>query len=178
MGGHKANVSLAGSSLVTRAVRSLRQAGLDPFIVTKRDRPVEIEGVEVVVEADEPQHPLAGVVAAIRSASERPVIVLACDLPLLPSAYFAWLADHEAGTVIPSPGDRPQPLAGRYRPGDLESVESALRQEASAKFAVAQLSPTLVGDADLARFGNPAAIFSNVNTRADLRRAELLLQGS
>lgn len=178
IGEDKANVSLAGSTLAARAVASLRKAGLNPFIVTKRDRPVEIDGVEVLVEPDEPRHPLTGVAAAIRRAGKHPVIVLACDLPLLPAAYFAWLADHEAGTVIPCPGGHPQPLAGRYRPVDLAPVESALEQEVSAKFAVAQLSPTLVDDAELTRFGDPETIFSNVNTQADLRHAEKLLRES
>lgn len=176
IGEGKANVTIAGSTLAVRAVTSLRQAGLDPFIVTKRDRPVEIEGVEVLIEADEPRHPLTGVAAAIRKAGERSVIVLACDLPLLPPAYFVWLADREGGTVIPCPEGRPQPLAGRYRPADIGPVESALGRQEPAKSAVARLSPVLAGDAELDRFGDPAVIFSNVNTRADLRRAGTFLQ--
>lgn len=175
IGENKANVLLAGCSLAERAVASLRQAGLDPFIVTKRDRPVDIESVEVLVEADEPQHPLTGVAAAIREAAGRPVIVLACDLPLLPVAFFTWLADHDGGTVIPCPGGQPQPLAGRYSPADLDPVESALRLHASAKSVVGQLPATLVGNDELSRFGDPAVIFSNVNSPADLRQAEALL---
>lgn len=178
IGENKANVLLAGSTLASRAVASVRLAGLDPFIVTKGDRPVEIEGVEVMVEPDHPRHPLAGITAAIRSAGERPVIVLACDLPMLPPAYFSWLAEHRGGTVIPCPGGEPQPLAGRYSPADLEAIESALERQAPARQAAGSLGATFVGDEQLSQFGDPAVIFTNVNTPEDLRRAESLLRQS
>ncbi len=175
MGEDKANALIGGSTLASRAVASLRQAGLDPFIVTKRDRPVEIDGVEVLFEAEGRRHPLAGVAAAIREAAGRSVIVLACDLPLIPPAYFAWLAEHAAGTVIPCPGGRPQPLAARYGPADLEPIEAALARQAPVRDAAEELCATLVGDEELARFGDPASMFLNVNTAEDLRRAEVLL---
>jgi molybdopterin-guanine dinucleotide biosynthesis protein A len=176
IGEDKANVLLAGSTLASRAVASLRQAGLDPFIVTKADRPVEIAGVKVLVEPDHPRHPLAGVAAAIRSAGERSVIVLACDLPLLPAAYFTWLAEHDGGTIVPCPGGEPQPLAGRYSPGDLEAIESALERHAPARQAAAGLGATFASDEQLLQFGDPAVIFTNVNTLEDLLKAEDFLE--
>lgn len=178
IGGNKANMVLAGRTLAGRAVDSLRRAGLDPFVVTKRDRPVEIEGVEVLFEADEPQHPLAGLAAAIREAGGRRVVVLACDLPLLPVAYLGWLAGQTDGAVVPRVGAQVQPLAALYGPGDLETIEAALARQDPVKSAVARLSPTLVGDDGLRRFGDPTVMFSNVNTPEDLRRAEEVLAGS
>lgn len=178
IGGNKANMVLAGRTLAGRAVDSLRRAGLDPFVVTKRDRPVEIEGVEVLFEADEPQHPLAGLAAAIREAGGRRVVVLACDLPLLPVTYLGWLAGQTDGAVVPRVGAQVQPLAALYGPGDLETIEAALARQDPVKSAVARLSPTLVGDDGLRRFGDPTVMFSNVNTPEDLRRAEEVLAGS
>ena len=178
IGGNKANMVLAGRTLAGRAVDSLRRAGLDPFVVTKRDRPVEIEGVEVLFEADEPQHPLAGLAAAIREAGGRRVVVLACDLPLLPVTYLGWLAGQTDGAVVPRVGAQVQPLAALYGPGDLETIEAALARQDPVKSAVARLSPTLVGDDGLRRFGDPTVMFSNVNTPEDLRRAEQVLAGS
>ena len=175
IGGDKANLMLAGETLVQRAVNSLAAAGLEAFVVTKRDRPVEVEGVEVLIEPDRPRHALAGVVAAIREADGQQVIVLACDLPLLPVDYLAWLAGHEGGTVIPCPGGDPQPLAARYSPQDLAVLEAALEAEAPARQAVAGLDATFVGDDELTRFGDPGRIFTNVNTPDDLARAEAVL---
>jgi molybdopterin-guanine dinucleotide biosynthesis protein A len=176
IGENKANVLLAGNTLAGRAIASLRRAGLDPFIVTKPDRPVDLEDVEVVFEPEHPRHPLAGVAAAIRSAGQCPVIVLACDLPLLPPAFFEWLAEYDGGTVIPCPGGEAQPLAGRYSPSDLEAIESALERQAPARQAAAGLGATFAGDEQLSQFGDPAVTFMNINTPEDLSRAEDLLQ--
>ncbi len=176
IGGDKANLLLDGESLARRAVNSLVAAGLDPFVVTKRDRPVEIEGIRVLIEPDRPRHALAGVVAAIREAAGRPVIVIACDLPLLPVDFLAWLSGHDGGTVIPCPGGDPQPLAARYSQRDLAALEAALAAEAPARQAVAGLDATFADERELGRFGDPATIFTNVNTRADLARAEALLK--
>lgn len=175
LGGEKANAPLAGSTLTARAVGSLNAAGLEAFVVTKRDRPVEVEGARVVVEPDLPQHPLVGVATAIREAGRRDVLVLACDLPLLPVAYVTWLSQRTRETVIPCPGGAPQPLAARYRPDDLITIDAALERHASAREAAAELSATFVGDDELARFGDPEQMFFNVNTAADLKRAETLL---
>ena len=101
--------------------------------------------------------------------------MLACDLPLLPVDYLAWLAGHEGGTVIPCPGGDPQPLAARYSPQDLAVLEAALEAEAPARQAVAGLDATFVGDDELTRFGDPGRIFTNVNTPDDLARAEAVL---
>jgi molybdopterin-guanine dinucleotide biosynthesis protein A len=175
LGGDKANATLAGSTLAARAVASLRAAGLEPFVVTKRDRPVDVEGARVVIEPDLPRHPLAGVATAIREAGQRPVVVLACDLPLLPVEYLAWLAGQEGETVVPCPGGAPQPLAARYRPDDLVTIDAALERQASAREAASGLGASFVGDGDLARFGDPSTMFLNVNTAADLARAEAAL---
>ncbi len=175
LGGDKANAMLAGSSLIERAVASLEAAGLEAFVVIKRDRPVELEGVDVVIEADEPQHALAGIATAIREAGDRQVIVLACDLPLLPVEYLEWLAAHDGGSLIPCPGGELQPLAARYSPSDLGLIEAALARQAPARQAAAELDATLITDDDLARFGDPAVMFFNVNTPEDLLRAEALL---
>jgi molybdopterin-guanine dinucleotide biosynthesis protein A len=177
LGGDKANAVLGGETLATRTVGSLRQAGLDPFIVTKRDRPVEVEGASVVIEPDLPQHPLAGVAAAIREAGGLDVIVLACDLPFIPVAWLGWLAGRDGETVIPCPGGVPQPLAARYRPGNLKTIEAALDRQAPAREAAAELAAAFPGDDELADFGDPEEMFFNVNTAADLRRAEDRLAG-
>jgi molybdopterin-guanine dinucleotide biosynthesis protein A len=175
LGGGKANLDLCGMTLAEHTVRALRSAGLEPFVVTKEDRPVEIEGVEVFVEPAEPLHPLAGVAAAIRAAGGRAVIVVACDLPLLPPEFFAWLAGLPEGTAVPAPNGQVQPLAARYAPGDLGPIESALNRGESARGAVQSLDPNWIDTGDLRAFGEPERLFFNVNTAADLRQAEAML---
>lgn len=179
MGGEKAGALLAGRPLISYPVAALRAAGLDPFVVTKADRPVDglpgIDDVEVVVEPDEPRHPLLGVLTALRRAGRRPVIVTGCDLPLLPPEYLRWLATRPGGTVLPRVEGRLQPLAARYGPDAASEVEHGVRTEAPMKAVIAGLSATVVAEEDLRRFGDPSRTFANVNTPKDLVAIERIL---
>ncbi len=80
-----------------------------------------------------------------------------------------------AAPSFPAPAESPQPLAARYSPSDLGLIEAALARQAPARQAAAELDATLITDNDLARFGDPAVMFFNVNTPEDLLRAEALL---
>jgi molybdopterin-guanine dinucleotide biosynthesis protein A len=52
-----------------------------------------------------------------------PVVVLACDLPLVTRELLGWLAGHpEERTVIPMVEGRPQPVCARWSPPDLERL--------------------------------------------------------
>ncbi len=130
-----------------------------------------LRGVEVVTEPEEPRHPLAGIVAALRHAGE-PLVVVGCDFPFAPPALLRALADAPEPLVVPAPGGGPQPLMARWAPELLPRVEAALAREEPLRRTVAGLSPRLLGDAELARFGDPARAFFNVNTPEDLRAAE------
>jgi molybdopterin-guanine dinucleotide biosynthesis protein A len=116
-------------------------------------------------------HPLVGIVAALRQTG-RPIVVLGCDFPFVPAALVRALADAPEPLVVPAPGGEPQPLVARWTPALLPALQDALAREEALRRTVAALSPRLLGDAELARFGDPARVFLNVNTPADLRLAE------
>lgn len=130
--------------------------------------------VEVVTEPAEPTHPLAGIVAALRHAG-RPLVILGCDFPFAPPALLRALAEAPEPLVVPAPGGEPQPLMARWSPELLPRLEIALDREEPLRRTVATLSPSLLDDTELARFGDPARAFFNVNTPADLRTAAGLL---
>jgi molybdopterin-guanine dinucleotide biosynthesis protein A len=175
MGGSKCDLMLRGMSLIERVASAFRGAGIEPFAVTRSDRPVRLEGVRTVYEPDGPRHPLAGVAMALREARGLPVVVVACDMPLVPASLIRTLADRPGGTLVPAPGSTPQPLAARYDARDLAAIEAALASERSVKSLVAELGPDLLGDADLEQLGDPASMFFNVNQPADIEIAEGLL---
>lgn len=179
MGGGKAGILLAGRPLITWPLAALRAAGLDPFVVTKTDRPVDgdpaLRGVTVVIEPDEPRHPLLGVLEALRHAGGRPVIVIGCDLPLLAPEYLRWLAGFPGGTVAPRAGGHLQPLAARYGADAISAVERGVGAGESATGVITGLDPIVIEEDELRRFGDPDQMFTNVNTPADLERAGRLL---
>jgi molybdopterin-guanine dinucleotide biosynthesis protein A len=181
LGGAKATVELAGRPLIAYPLAALAAAGLEAIVVAKRSSVLPASLGEVVVESvaepDEPTHPLAGIVAALRHA-DRPLVVLGCDFPFVPPALLRALADAAEPLVVPAPGGEPQPLVARWSPALLPRLEAALAREEPLRRTVAALAPRLLDDAALARFGAPARTFFNVNSDADRRAAEAVISAS
>jgi molybdopterin-guanine dinucleotide biosynthesis protein A len=172
LGGAKPTVELAGRPLIAYPLAALAAAGLGAVVVAKRSSVLPASpAVEIVVEPDEPTHPLAGIVAALRHA-DRPLVILGCDFPFVPPALLRELADAAEPLVVPAPGGELQPLVARWSPSLLPRLEAALVREEALRRTVAALGPRLLGDAELARFGEPERIFFNVNSDADRRAAE------
>jgi molybdopterin-guanine dinucleotide biosynthesis protein A len=172
LGGAKATVELAGRPLISYPLAALAAADLEAFVVAKPSTTVGgIDAVEMVAEPEEPVHPLAGIVAALRHAG-RPLVILGCDFTFVPAPLLRALALAPEPLVVPAPGGAPQPLVARWTPGLLPDLEAALAREEPLRRTVAALSPRLLDDAELIRFGDPARAFFNVNTPADLRAAE------
>lgn len=184
MGSPKADAVLAGEPLVEYPLRALRAAGLDPFVVTKADRPVGA-AAEVVVEPDLPRHPLTGILAAIEHAAGRQVVVVACDMPLLPPELLRWLAGLPGGTIVPKVAGHLQPLAARYGPEAAGPIREALKggregpggRIPAVMTVLAELGPRILEEDRLRRFGDPDRMFTNVNTPEELARLERELTG-
>ena len=191
LGGAKPTADLAGKPLIAYPLAALAAADLTRFVVAKQESATSIRSlfgmsqqganggdgaadVEVVTEPEEPAHPLAGIVAALRHA-KRPLVVLGCDFPFVPPALIRALAEAPEPLVVPAPGGDAQPLVARWEPSLLPGLEAALAREEPLRRTVAGLEPRLLDDAELAAFGDPARTFFNVNTREDLRAAAELL---
>ena len=99
IGGDKCTVELAGRPLVLYPVAALRQVCEQVVVVAKRETKLpQLAGeAEVWIEPDEPQHPLAGIVHALRTASARKLLVLACDMPLVPEELLRRLVRSAKG---------------------------------------------------------------------------------
>src|SRR5256885_1284659 len=84
LGGSKATVALAGRPLISYPLQALRSALGAVVVVAKGDTQLP-DGLEapVWVEPEHPRHPLTGLVHALSLAGGRPVLVCACDLPLV-----------------------------------------------------------------------------------------------
>jgi molybdopterin-guanine dinucleotide biosynthesis protein A len=171
LGGAKATVQLAGRPLISYPLAALAAAGIEAVVVAKPATELPPLDVAVLREPVEPRHPLLGIVTALRHAAGRPVLAVACDLPLVPPALLAELAAAPEPLVLAAPAGEPQPLLARYAPALLPELESALGRQEPLRRTVAALSPRLLADPELARFGDPAELLLNVNDFADLERA-------
>lgn len=175
MGRPKALVELGGITLLERAVSAADAAGLEPVVIAKPGSELPEVGCRVIEEPAEPRHPLVGLLAALESAGGSLAVVLACDCPFVPPPLIAALALGDGPATVVATAARLHPLIGAYGPAALPELERALADEAPLTKAVERLGPELLTGAELAAFGDPEVIGFNVNSPADLARAEEIL---
>lgn len=177
MGAPKPMAELASRPLVSRVVSIVGSAGLEPVVVAKPETPLPRLDCRVLTEPSEPTHPLTGLVAALGASAGRPVVAIACDMPLVPARLVAWLAQLEEEVAICEADGRLQPLLGRYSPSVCERLAESLERGDSMTDAVTALDPFVVTEEKIARFGDPQRIFFNINSPEDLAAAEAMLKG-
>jgi molybdenum cofactor guanylyltransferase len=175
IGGGKAIVELHGRPLLAYPVAALRAVLDDVVVVAKpgSELPDLPDGVAVWTEPEQPRHPLAGVVHALREAGGRSVLVAAGDLPFVGRELIERLAGEPAGgapAVVPFAAGRLQPLLARYEPAALAPLEQALADPRPAPLtdAVAALRPRVIELAD-------DRAFFNVNLPEDLLTATAMM---
>lgn len=176
IGGAKATIKLAGQPLISYPIDAVHRALGSVVVVAKRDSELPaLPGITVWIEPDEPRHPLAGIVYALRCARGRAVLVCAGDLPLVGEWLVRALArvDGDAAlAVVACSEGRLQPTLGCYAPGALPPLASALSCEGcTLSDAVRAIGPKLL------EVDNPDELF-NVNTPEDLRRAAEIFERS
>lgn len=174
MGSPKASVELAGRSLISYPIAAARQAGLFPVVVAKRGSDLPPLDCPVILEPAEPTHPLTGVIAALEHGGA-PIVVVACDLPLLPPALLGHLAAVAEPFAMPA-HPRAQPLVARYTPATLDRLRSGLAAREPLVEVAAALGGSRLGLDELKPFGDPARMFFNVNAPADVERLEVVLR--
>lgn len=178
LNGSKATAKLAGRPLASYPVQAMRAAGLQTLVVAKPGSVLPDLGCRVLLEPSSPQHPLCGILAALRASEGRPLVVCACDMPFVPSSLLAWLGALDAPLAIADDGERSHPLLGRYDATLLDALTRQLERPASMRKAIAELGARILGADELEHFGDPQRICLNINTPTDLERAHTLLRES
>jgi molybdopterin-guanine dinucleotide biosynthesis protein A len=132
----RAEWSLDGQPLVVHVARRLARACREVFVVAK-DVGLARYGLRVVADLEDLQHPLVGLVTALRSAASDRCFVCTPDMPFVEPALVEWLAQEAQGAdvVLPVLRDGPQPLHAVYtRPCAAVLGEMAVRGEALWRF--------------------------------------------
>lgn len=119
---------------------------------------------------------LGGIHAAIVRAG-RPVLVVAWDMPFVPSGLLRALREGgaRADAVLPESGSRRglEPLCAYYSPTCVPAIERRL--DANDMRVISFFDDVRVEripEREVRRFGDPAVLFMNVNTPDDLALAE------
>jgi molybdenum cofactor guanylyltransferase len=166
MGTPKALVPLGGAPLIARPLAAARAAGLPAVVVAKRGSPLPELAEPVILEPDDPTHPLCGVVAALAACDV--VVAVACDQPWVTGQVLAALAGRPEDVAAPLVAGRLEPFPGRYGAAALPALRDALAREAPLRATLAALGAAPV---DLAPYGDPARLVASLNTPAALEAA-------
>lgn len=182
-GAPKGLLEVGGRRILDRVVTTLEQAtGLPPVLIANDPaaggwRP----GLIVHADAQPGLGSVGGILTALETAGPTGtgVLCVAWDMPFVPAGLLRALASMLAGAdaVLPESGARHglEPLCAAYGPACAPAIRRALA--AGDRRAVgfhrdirlARLPPDRV-----LQYGEPEVIFFNVNSPADLPRAELL----
>lgn len=174
MGRDKALLEIGGESLVERAARRLGTC-CQGVLVADAGRGL-LAGPPST--ADGPgKGPAAGILGAATAAPGRSLLVLACDLPLVPEELLELLAAGPASDdwVVPGREGRLEPLCALYRPAALAALEAQVTAGVFAPHRLAEnaaLRIRFVSNAELATLGDPAVMFANLNRPEDLTMME------
>ncbi len=137
------------------------------------------EDVSFVVDPIDGLGPVAGLRTALRETERLTAVVMACDTPLVPSAFLGHLLDRAeqsttAGVVIRTGGrTRPLPTAVNVRAAAAAAIET-LDTGGNLHDVVESLAPVVIPEQHVAATVGIERLLS-VDTRADLARAEGIL---
>jgi molybdopterin-guanine dinucleotide biosynthesis protein A len=177
IGGSKPLRRLAGERLIDRALR-LAHGYSDAVAVAVRD-PLQARSVDAEPIEDEPvEGPLGGLIAGLRfaAARRRPLLLaIPADMPFLPPD----LLDRLAGAIGPGAcalagsGGRAHPVCSLWSARVLEAIPAYVGTGRRSLHGLAQFAGQTLVDWST----EPTDPFFNVNSQADLAKAERLLAG-
>jgi molybdopterin-guanine dinucleotide biosynthesis protein A len=189
MGADKALLPLSGKPLIAHALGILQQAGL-PASIAGASSPLAAFA-PVIPEPHPGLGPLGGICAALASTSARWAVFLPVDLPLLPASLVTFLLNHARSTgravTLPSVSGFAQTFPVVLDRAVLPFLQVELETGRAGCYAAFQAAAaslaqpvTVLASEPLAQSGHvahpaslpPALWFLNVNSPADLRRAE------
>jgi molybdopterin-guanine dinucleotide biosynthesis protein A len=171
---------VGGERILDRVVQAVQEAlGRPPLLVANAaEAAAWREGLRVVPDVIPGCGSLGGIYTAV-TAEQGPVLLVAWDMPFVTANLLNALVERADGydAFLPeSDGPRGlEPLCGVYGPDCAGAIRQRLDEEdyRSTGFLDAVRLGTLPRD-EVARHGDPASLFFNVNTVDDLRRAEEL----
>jgi molybdopterin-guanine dinucleotide biosynthesis protein A len=185
-GAPKALAEVGGVAILERVRRALSEAVEDVFLVANDAAAYAHFGLETRPDRIAGVGALGGIHAAAAWARElgaRGALCVACDMPFVPAALLARLAELGAAADVAAPesGGRRgvEPLCAYYGTGCVDAIEAELaRGERHVIGFYDDVDVARLPLADVRRFGDPATLFMNVNTRDELVLAESLAAGT
>jgi molybdopterin-guanine dinucleotide biosynthesis protein A len=178
-GAPKALMTLGGRRIIERVLAALAPAVDDVLIVTNTPALYAFLGLPMVSDVLPDHGSLGGIYTGLHAATGGAVLTVACDMPFLSTdvARLVVARVGEGDVVIPRVGAQLETMHALYAKTCLPHMEDCLRAgQLKIIGFFHRVRVVEVPERELARFGDPAVIFMNVNTPEDLARAEASLR--
>ena len=181
-GAPKGLLEVGGRRILARVIDAVATVtGSPPVLVANAaDAPSWRPDLKTIPDARPGFGSLGGIYTAV-TAGSKPVLCVAWDMPFVPTELLRALVDGAAaGTFdafLPESSGRRglEPLCAVYGPACRSAIEQRLDQgDLRAISFHADVRVGILSLAQVREFGNPDELFFNVNTPADLARAEAL----
>ena len=168
---------VGGRRIIDRVAGALREV-TDDLLLIANDPAAGgwLPGIRVQQDIVPNAGGLGGIHAALHAA-RAPVLIVAWDMPFVPSPLLAKLRalGERADVAVPESGSRRgvEPLCAFYAPSCLPAIEQSLTDGDRRVIGFHERVRVARLPADeVSAFGDPALLFMNVNTPDDLTRAE------
>ena len=183
LGRYKALETVGNRSLLEAVVFHLSYFNSSVVVVTAREQPVhqfiDYPKLRVVTDTYPGKGPLGGIYTGLAASNSFYNLVVACDMPFLNQALLRYMVQVSANfdLVVPRLGEMVEPLHAVYSQDCLAPAEYLLKQGSLAtRELISLVRVRYVEDEEINRFDPNHLSFFNINTEADLKRAEELVK--
>ena len=182
-GKDKSQVKIGKRSLLEQVVACVSSVCADVVIVAGEQNIAQIAGypkTKVVTDVYPGKGPLGGIYTGLQASATHLNLVVAGDMPFLNRELLRHMLDlaDTFDVVIPRLDELIEPLHAVYTKSCLSPIEGMLQQN---NLRIRQLFPLVsvkyVEDEEIKRFDPHHLSFFNVNTKADLVKAQEMGQG-
>jgi molybdopterin-guanine dinucleotide biosynthesis protein A len=178
-GRDKTSVLLGGETLLERTARRL-SALFEEIIVVRgagcaEEASPTVPGTREVKDIHKARGPLGGIYAGLSASTSFHNLVVACDMPFLDLDLLKYMIGLTEGfdVVMPRLGENTEALHAIYSKACLRPIEALIgRGQFQVVRFLDDVRVRFVEEIEIDRFDPERLSFFNINTQADLKRAE------
>ncbi len=182
LGVQKSWAELGKVTLLQRAISNLEFLDSEIIIVKApgAELPPVVTGTAMTVVSDSVggKGPLGGILTGLSNSGYSYNLVTACDMPLLNKDLIKYMVSVAEGfdVVVPRIGPHLEPLQAIYSRRCIGEIENLLAQDKLKVDALFdRVRARFIEPVEIDRFDKAHLCFTNINTQADLVKAERLL---
>ncbi len=179
---NKAFTEVSGQKLIENVLGKVSGTFDEVLLVTNDPGEYAVysnEKIRIVTDIIPNKGPLSGIHTGLSKANNDLVLTVPCDMPFLSMELALYMIGKigQRDGVAPRIGNFFQPLFAAYSKRCLPVIEKSLLTERLKASDILKLLDILfIDEKQIRKFGDPAVLFYNVNSRDDLKIAEGLVK--